>query len=85
MSKIFTVDNLLHALVAVAFVILLVLIFGQQAALPAAILAGIGLYLREVAQAGWRFSLDGSRHKHLEWIIGTAVGLVAALICVLIL
>ena len=82
MSKIFTLDNLLHALVAVAFVILLVLIFGQHAALPAAIAAGVGLYLREAWQVDWDWSLGGSRHKHLEWAVGTAAGLVVALICV---
>jgi hypothetical protein len=85
MNRLFTRDNLLHALVAVVFVILLVLIFGRLAAFPAAILAGVALYLREVSQAGWNWSLGGSRHKHLEWAIGTAVGFIVALICVLIL
>lgn len=85
MKSIFTIDNLLHALVAIALVVLAVLILGSGAAVPAALLAGIGLYLREVSQAGWKFSLGGSIHKHLEWGVGTGAGLIVALLCLLFL
>lgn len=77
-DDVLTVDNLLHALVAVAFVVAVgwFLPFDPVYAL----LAGIGLYLREVSQVKWDFTLKGSAHKHLEWIVGTVCGFLASFV-----
>jgi len=75
---VWTIDNLLHALVACAFVVVVGwwLPFDPLYAL----LAGIGLYLREASQASWDFTLRKSVHKHLEWIVGSACGFLASFI-----
>jgi len=81
LDEIFTLDNLLHSLVAAVFVGvvsgLLAIWTGQSSwAVPfsAAFAATIGLYLREASQVDWDFTLHGSLHKHLEWIVGSSVG-----------
>jgi len=90
-KDILTVDNLLHTLVAVAFVWLVA--WGAQRAggewdlLPTfllALLAGLGLYLREVSQVDWDFTLRFSAHKHLEWAVGTVGALIQAPIIALV-
>lgn len=77
-DDVLTVDNALHALVAVAFVVA-VGWFAPWDPLYAA-LAGIGLYLREASQVGWDMTLKGSVHKHLEWIVGTVCGFLASFV-----
>lgn len=81
-KDVFTVDNALHALVAVAFTVALgwFLPFDPVYAL----LAGIGLYLREVSQVGWDFTLKCSAHKHAEWWFGTACAFIASFIMLLV-
>ncbi len=76
-DDILTIDNLLHALVAVSFTVLLGW-FLPFAPIYAA-LAGIGLYLREASQVHWDFTLGWSAHKHLEWAVGTFAAAVTAL------
>jgi hypothetical protein len=83
LDDIFSIDNLLHSLVAVAFVVILSLLIGLP--LLWAVLAAVGLYLREVSQVDWDFTLKGSRHKHLEWIVGSVVGLIAAVTLMVLL
>lgn len=85
LKDIFSIDNLWHSLVAVAFVLIVGLIFGGASPFIAAALAGVGLYLREVSQVDWDFSLKGSQHKHLEWIVGTVAGFIAAVILAIVL
>ena len=90
-KDVFTVDNLLHTLVAVAFVWAVgaaihflggSISFGVAFALAG--LAGIGLYLREASQVGWDFTLKFSAHKHLEWAVGTVGALVQAPVIALV-
>lgn len=96
-EHVLTWDNFLHSLVAVAFTCLAIpalIFFGPVARhfgvgldwLPflLAALAGIGLYLREVSQVGWDFTLRWSAHKHLEWAVGTGAAFLAAGIMALI-
>lgn len=83
LDDIFSIDNLLHSLVAVAFVVILSLLIGLP--LLWAVLAAVGLYLREVSQVDWDFTLKGSRHKHLEWIVGSVAGVIAAAILMMLL
>jgi hypothetical protein len=75
-EHVLTVDNLLHALVAVAFTVALGWFLPFDFAY--AVLAGIGLYLREASQVDWDFTLRWSAHKHLEWATGTAAAFIAA-------
>ena len=75
-KDVFTVDNLLHALVAVAFTVALGWFLPFDPVY--AVLAGVGLYLREASQVGWDFTLRWSAHKHLEWAVGTVAALVAS-------
>lgn len=81
--EVFTLDNLLHSLVAVAFtsISLGLLAVGASpggAAFGLAGGAGVGLYLREAAQVDWDFTLKSSLHKHMEWLVGTVAGFAAA-------
>ena len=91
LSEILTVDNLLHSVVAVAFVWL----FGSgwlmisrlanrrnrvSGFFIAAGLVTVGLYLREAAQVDWDFTLASSLHKHMEWTVGSVVGLLTAVV-----
>ena len=83
LNEIFTVDNLLHSLVAVAFVQLgwLLVLRGRGHVwgfFLAAGLATVGLYLREASQVDWDWALRGSLHKHLEWIVGSVAGWLTA-------
>ena len=75
-DDILTLDNLFHSLVAVAFTVALgwLLPFDPLYA----VLAGIGLYLREASQVGWDFTLRGSAHKHCEWAVGAVAALIAS-------
>ena len=73
-----TVDNLLHALVAVAFTVALGWFLPYDPLY--ALLAGIGLYLREASQVDWDFTLQGSAHKHAEWWVGTACAFMASFV-----
>lgn len=83
---ILSLDNLLHSLVAVAFVAALsgvALLAGfwfDGWGFIAAALAGVGLYLREVSQVDWDFTLRGSGHKIAEAAVGTACGFVTAVV-----
>lgn len=81
-NDVFTLDNLLHALAAVAFT----LILGSLLPWPFlyAALSGIGLYLREASQVKWDFTLKWSAHKHLEWAVGTLAATIAAAILTLL-
>lgn len=80
LKDIFSIDNLLHSLVSVAFVIVVAIFLGALAGFVAAILAMVGLYLREASQVDWDFTLKGSFHKHMEWIVGSVAGFLAAII-----
>lgn len=82
MKDVFTKDNLFHSLVAIGFVLLASLLFGSFWAFPAAVVAGIGLYVRELIQAD--FDASFSTHKHLEWGVGAAAGFLAAVVVVLL-
>lgn len=75
-DDVFTLDNLLHAIIAVAFT----LILGSLLPWPFlyAALASVGLYLREASQVKWDFTLKWSAHKHLEWSVGTLAAFIAA-------
>lgn len=75
-KDVFTLDNLLHALAAIAFVVILGWFLPWPFAY--AVLAGIGLYVREASQVDWDFTLKWSAHKHLEWAVGTLAGFIAA-------
>lgn len=81
-NDVFTLDNFLHALAAVAFTVIL----GWFLPWPFiyAALAGVGLYVREASQVNWDFTLKWSVHKHLEWAVGTLAGFIAASILVVV-
>jgi hypothetical protein len=81
-DDVFTLDNLWHVLVAVSFTVALgwFLPFDPVYAL----LAGIGLYLREVSQVRWDFTLKGSAHKHLEWITATICAFLASFVMLVV-
>jgi hypothetical protein len=90
-KDVLTLDNLLHTLVAVAFVwavgaalhfIGASVSFGVALALAG--LAGIGLYLREASQVDWDLTLKFSLHKHLEWAVGTVGALIQAPVIALV-
>lgn len=79
-------DNLLHSLVVIAFVsavsgvALLAGFWHDNFGFIAALLAGVGLYLREVSQVDWDFTLRGSGHKIAEAAVGTVCGFVTAIV-----
>jgi hypothetical protein len=84
MKHVFTIDNLLHSLVALAVVtagiwLSDIWLDGGTFWWVFPILVAIGLYLREASQADWDFGLNGSLHKHLEWAIGSVVGFAGAI------
>lgn len=79
-SEIFTLDNLWHSLVAVAFVAAIGSWLPAWCLPIVAALAAIGLYLREASQVDWDFTLRWSLHKHFEWLVGSVAGVVAALV-----
>lgn len=79
-------DNLLHSLVAVAFVSALsggavaLELWHDEFGFIFAALAGLGLYLREAAQVDWDLSLRVSPHKWAEALTGTVCGFAAAVV-----
>ena len=77
-KDIFSLDNLFHSLVSVGFVLVVAIFLGVAAGFIGAVLAMVGLYLREASQVGWDFTLKGSFHKHMEWIVGSVAGFMAA-------
>ena len=79
----FTLDNLWHSLVAIAFTGVLTFFLPGFWIVWSA-LAALGLYLREASQVSWDFTLRFSLHKHLEWIVGSLAGLVAAVLIAVI-
>lgn len=92
-SEVFTKDNLFHVLVAVG-VVGVVYIANIWLATPwllivAAIIATVGLYVRELLQVKdkhdvWSFTLLGSLHKNLEWAVGSFVAWVLAIVLLLL-
>lgn len=83
---ILSLDNLLHSLVAVAFVsagcgvLLLTGLWHDGLGFVFAALAGVGLYLREASQVDWDFTLRGSGHKIAEAAVGTFCGSLTAVV-----
>lgn len=73
-----TVDNALHALVAVAFVVAVGWWLPYDPLY--ALLAGIGLYLREASQVGWDMTLKGSAHKWAEVWVGFLCALIVSIV-----
>lgn len=75
-DDILTLDNLFHAIVAVAFTVALGWLLPYDPAYAA--LAGVGLYLREASQVGWDFTLRWSVHKWAEAGVGTVAAFIAS-------
>lgn len=69
---ILTKDNAVHSMVCIGVVAFGGLLAGYPFAWAG--LAALGIYLREVAQAGWSFGLKGSGHKIAEAAVGPALG-----------
>ena len=83
-SELFTKDNGIHAAIALAVTLIVILLFGQFFIVAAALVA-VGFYVREVYQAGWDWTLKGSLHKHLEWVAPTVVSLIVGLVLLAVL
>ena len=77
-KEVFTMDNLLHSIVAVAFVLICSTIIDWPFAW--AFLVAVILYLREVEQVEGDFSLNKSVHKWAEALVGGSMGFLAALV-----
>ena len=77
-DHVLTLDNALHAAVAVAFTVALGWFLPFDPVY--AVLAWIGLYLREAAQVDWDWTMRWSAHKHLEHAVGGAAAVLASIV-----
>ena len=86
-EDVFTLDNLFHFLVALGVVLISWFFLGLP--ILGAVVATVGLYIREVLQVKkkhgvWSFTLLGSLHKNLEWGLASFVAFVIALVLTVI-